>query len=48
MPYKDGTRSVELETARHADDDIESCLSTVPGRDTVGGSGGSQACKCRH
>jgi aconitase B len=41
LPYKEGTRSVEVVTARHADAVIESCLSTVQGRDTVGGSGDS-------
>jgi hypothetical protein len=44
LPYKDGTRSVEVVTARHADADIESCLSPVQGRITVGDSGNSQAC----
>jgi hypothetical protein len=42
IPYKDGTSSVEVVTARHADTDIESCLSLLQGRDTVGGSGDSR------
>jgi hypothetical protein len=48
LPDKDGTRSVEIVTGRHADADIESYLSPVQGRDTVGGSGDSQACRCAH
>jgi hypothetical protein len=35
---------VEVVTARHADNDIVSCLSPVQGRNTVGGIGDSQAC----
>jgi hypothetical protein len=47
-PVKDGKRSVEVVTARLADADIESCISPVQGWDPVGGSGDSQACRCRH
>jgi hypothetical protein len=46
LPYQNGTRSVEVVSGMHADADIESRLSTVQGRDTNGGSGYSQACKC--
>jgi hypothetical protein len=41
LPYKDGTWSVKVVTARLADADIDTCLSPVQGRDTVGGSGNS-------
>jgi hypothetical protein len=48
LPYKNRTQLVEVVTARYADAAIESCLSPVQGRDTVGGSGDSQACIYRH
>jgi hypothetical protein len=41
LQYNDVTWSVEVVTLKHADADIESCLSPVQGLDTVGGSGDS-------